>query len=588
MPDSTDHPGHTPPAPGHAPPEHSARSHSDPGRSDPDRVDPRPHADSQSALQDQDASARLLPSPWLHRIIEQTKDLISLHDAEGRYLYASPSFEAVLGYAPDALIDQSAFALIHPDDHAQASQKMAEALAGKSVRFEYRVLRPDGTPIWVETAGNSARLHQPSSEDHPTPFRIFAITRPVEQRKRSEQALRRSQAQLRAERKRLELALLGGDLGLWDCNYVTGSQYVSDRWATMLGYEAGAVGTTFDSFIDLVHPEDFDALVRALEMHVNEGSPYLEREIRMRAADGSWRWVLSRGRVVEWTDDGLPRRAIGTHVDITERKRQEQALQRAKEQAEEAARLKSALLANMSHEVRTPLTSIVGFAEVLANECADPKQRHFASLIKRSSERLRHTLSSMLQLSRLEAGRITPAPALVDLCDLLTDIRDEYATHARTSGVTLHVDAPASLPVCTDREMIWRILANLVSNALKFTPDGGRVTVQAQVAVAASQHAWHPSTSHASRPAHFAPAHGVWIVVADTGIGMSPAFQARMFDAFEQESAGHARRHEGSGLGLAIVKRLVDRLHGTILVDSVRHQGTQIHVGLPSLPDDAS
>lgn len=548
---------------------------------------PGVQADSEDTVRDRDASAHLLPGSWLHRIIERTKDLISLHDTEGRYLYASPSFEPVLGYAPDALIDTSAFALIHPDDHARARQKMAEALNGKSVRFEYRILKPDGAPVWVETAGNSARLPQASSEAPPTPFRIFAITRPIEQRKRSEQALRRSQDQLRAERKRLELALLGGDLGLWDCDYITGTQYVSDRWATMLGYEAGTVGTTFDSFIDLVHPTDFDALIQALEEHVNEGSPYLEREIRMRAADGSWRWVLSRGRVVEWTEDGLPRRAIGTHVDITERKRQEQALQQAKEQAEEAARLKSALLANMSHEVRTPLTSIVGFSEVLANECDDPKQRHFASLIKRSSQRLRHTLSSMLQLSRLEAGRITPAPALVDLCELLTDVRDEYATHAHGSGVTLQIAAPASLPVCTDREMLWRILANLVSNALKFTPRGGRVTVQAQVAVAASQHAWPPSDPHADQPAHFAPAPGVWIVVADTGIGMSPAFQSRMFDAFEQESAGHARRHEGSGLGLAIVKRLVDRLHGTILVDSVLDEGTQIHVGLPSLPDDA-
>jgi len=237
----------------------------------------------------------------------------------------------------------------------------------------------------------------------------------------------------------------------------------------------------------------------------------------------------------------------------------EAELREARDVAEEASRLKSAMLANMSHEVRTPLTSILGFAEVIEKETTEESTRIFARRVRVGSLRLRDTLDSVLHLSRLEAEALTPATEPVDVLQEVKDTCDELAPLAEESGVTLSLDVLASTTTCeTDPFAVQRILRNVIGNAIKFTPSGGSV----DVTVAAGE-------------------GGVVVDVVDTGIGMSESFQRRMFDAFTQESEGIRREHEGSGLGLAIVRKLLDLIHGQIEVESTSGLGTRMSIYLP-------
>jgi signal transduction histidine kinase len=271
--------------------------------------------------------------------------------------------------------------------------------------------------------------------------------------------------------------------------------------------------------------------------------------------------------------EGDPEGAVFIMNDVTERRQHEHELMAAKERAEEMNRLKNAFLANMSHEIRTPLTSIIGFAEVIEDEMSGTEGgrganrlgvQRFAQLIRDSSLRLKKTLDSVLQLSELEAStgsveRVEVERVEVDPAEQVRAVAADMADRARTAGITLETNVHSTpLLQLPGEGLLRRILQNLVDNALKFTPEGGTVTVFT-----------------------VGSENGVWVEVEDSGVGMSPAFQEQMFHAFKQESEGLRRRHEGSGLGLAIVDKLVDLADGSIEVESTPEQGTRFAVFLP-------
>lgn len=254
--------------------------------------------------------------------------------------------------------------------------------------------------------------------------------------------------------------------------------------------------------------------------------------------------------------------------DITELKQREQELREAKEAAEEANRVKSAFLANVSHELRTPLTSIIGFAEAIGDQAkrstTDPaRTERFATLIEKSGQRPLNTLNSVLDLSKLEAGAMEMTAETIDVVEEVQDAVDLFLPHAQQANVHIETDFIAeSVSVRLDGGAVQRILQNLLSNAIKFTGDGGEVTLRV----------WRDEDE-------------VVFAVEDTGIGFDPSFRPHLFDPFEQESKGTSRAHEGTGLGLAVTKHLVDRLGGTIEVESEKGVGSCFTVRLPQRLD---
>ena len=245
--------------------------------------------------------------------------------------------------------------------------------------------------------------------------------------------------------------------------------------------------------------------------------------------------------------------------DITDRKRREADLVRAKEEAEEMARVKSSLLDNMSHEVRTPVTSILGYADLILE---DPAADHeaFARRIRRSGRRLSRTLRSVLTMAQLEAGTLSVRPERGRVEAPVRAAVEAHRARAAERGLSLRVEGRVDRPVRTDHQLLRRIVDALVHNAVKFTPEGAvRVTVE--------------------------DAEGaVRIAVADTGIGIDPAAQSALFEPFTQASDGRSRTHEGMGLGLSIVQHMVDLLDGRVAVESTPGDGSTVTVRLPG-PD---
>jgi len=251
-------------------------------------------------------------------------------------------------------------------------------------------------------------------------------------------------------------------------------------------------------------------------------------------------------------------------------------LTEAKEKAEEASRLKSAMLANMSHEVRTPLTSITGFAEVMADE-ADGQAEHFASLIHENSQRLLETLGSVLRLSKLEAGKQSVRFEEMDLVEELRALATEQSERAEQAGVDLRLEIGCDECVChLDPGAVQRILRNLVGNAIKFTDEGGEVVLRAE----------QVTRGRTASPDEAAFTHAR-LEVEDTGAGMSESFQEDMFKAFRQEAQTPRSGHEGSGLGLSITRQLVDLMEGDIAVESEKGMGTCFTIHLPRVPEGA-
>ena len=323
--------------------------------------------------------------------------------------------------------------------------------------------------------------------------------------------------------------------------------FVSPAIEALLGRSPESVQRT--PLLDLVHPDERAAAAETLARALATPTAVPPVELALAHADGHA--VLVEG---VWSAE---RAADGARVvsfrDVTERRRAEAALRQARLQAEEGVRLKNALLANVSHEVRTPLTAILGFSEILAAELGDSGQREFVDLIAESGERLMATLSSVLDLAQLDAGHVALAPASGRVAPAVVETARLFRATAEAKGLELvvHVESPAA-EAALDADAFERVLRHLVGNAVKFT-ERGRVGVTVR-----------------------ALGGRVLIEIADTGIGISEGFLPHLFEAFEQESSATGHDVGGVGVGLAVSRRLVHQMGGEIAVSSRKGQGTTV------------
>ena len=275
--------------------------------------------------------------------------------------------------------------------------------------------------------------------------------------------------------------------------------------------------------------------------------------------DARTRELRARERELEELNQNLAAE-VRRQIDLImeERSRYEHELIGAKEKAEESARLKATILDNISHEIRTPITAILGFAQILATEL-DAAQQEFVTYIEENGQRLLGTLNAILDLSNMETDTLPMELERVDLEVAAQHATDLFQLMAARKGLTLRTDVKETASASVDRAAIDQILTNLVGNAIKFTEEG-EVVVEVGVA-----------------------AHRAYCRVRDTGIGIGAAFMPHLFEAFKQESTGLARSHEGSGLGLAITRRLVEAMQGTISVESEKGHGAVFTVSFPEV-----
>jgi two-component system sensor histidine kinase/response regulator len=505
---------------------------------------------------------------------------------------------------------------------------------------------------------------------------VIVIVRNITERKRAEEALRESE-------ERLKLVLEGAELGTWDQNMKTGEVIRNRRWAEMLGYTLEEIDSHTDAWKVLIHPDDLPAVNRITQDHRAGRTPFLRCEHRLRTKSGEWKWILNCGRIIQRDKDGKPLRAAGTHMDITERKRAEEALKaseeryralfeaspdgilvadietqefryanpaicrmlgyteeelkrmsivdihpkdalqhaisefealareektlapnipclrrdekviyadinattalidgkkcnvgfftditkrkraeqaliEAKEQAEAANRLKSEFLANMSHEIRTPMNAIIGMTGITLDTDLTKEQRECLNIVKESGYALLGLLDDILDLSKIEAGQMGLETIDFDLRTTVEGVADTLAHRASSKGLELACMIHHQVPTLLrgDPGRLRQILMNLGGNAVKFT-EKGEVVIRVELS---------EETQDQVR---------LLFSVTDTGIGIPKDKQEKIFESFTQADGSATRKYGGTGLGLSISKRLVKLLGGQIGVESQPGKGSR-------------
>ncbi len=310
-----------------------------------------------------------------------------------------------------------------------------------------------------------------------------------------------------------------------------------------------------DDWTAVVHPDDLATIQIGRQLDADE--PW-RAELRLRHHDGDWRWVLAT--VLRRRDvDGSTVGSIGTGIDITERRAAEEEARSARDAALAAARTKATFLATMSHELRTPMNGILGMSR-LALDCEmGAEAREHVQTVHSSAEALLTVINDVLDFSKIESGKLTLERVPFAVRRLVTETLRAFAPLCDDKGLTLGADVADDVPdaLVGDPGRLRQVLVNLVGNAVKFTAEGA-----VRVAVGCTRDAEDVV---------------VRIAVEDTGIGIDPAKQAHVFDAFTQADDSTARRFGGTGLGLAISRQLVELMGGCLAVDSMPGRGSTFH-----------
>ncbi len=476
----------------------------------------------------------------LRAVLDTVNDGIIAIDGKGTIQSTNPATERLFGYSAEEMLGHNVTMLMpepwagEHDGYLRRYLETGEArIIGSGQEVAGR--RKDGSTFPMELTVSETRVDG---------VRFFVgVIRDVSDRVRAESRLRHTQA-------RLDRAVTGTSDGLWDWEIETGTIWYAPRFKELLGYRDDEFPNVLDSFTSHLHPEDVAANWAAVKAHLEERQTY-DAEYRLRTRSGDYRWFQARGQAA-WDEAGKATLMSGSIMDVTRRKEAESALLQAKEQAEESNRMKSEFLNMMSHELRTPLTVVLGYLPLLKDAANMPPPEMIVEMvadIRTAGHHLLHLINDLLDLSKIEAGKMELRREHLSLSGLVDEVLSDFLRSAEAKGVALE-SRVAETTVRGDRVRLRQILINLVGNAVKFT-DQGTISVT-------------------SRPLD----GGVELAVADTGIGIPEKDLPAIFDRFRQVDSSSTRKAGGTGLGLAITRKLVELHGGTIEVTSQPEVGS--------------
>ncbi|MFN9763062.1 MAG: PAS domain S-box protein [Pseudanabaena sp.] len=436
--------------------------------------------------------------------------------------------------------------------------------------WEKEYYRKDGSRIPIIIG--AALLHGTNNE-------TICVILDISDRKNAE-------AVLRASDQRWQFALESVGDGIWDWNAQTNEIFFSQQWKALLGYADDEIENKFESWENLVHPDDIAQSYEDINKCLNRETIFYENEHRLRCKDGSYKWILARGKVFEWDVNGHALRMMGTHTDLSERKQAEAQLKYINEELLRATKLKDEFLANMSHELRTPLNSILGISESLQEEILgslNETQLKAIATVESSGEHLLSLINDVLDLSKISAGMIELDIESVSVTNLCSSSLVFIKQQAFNKRIQIHSHIPPlidNININIDERRIKQVLINLLTNAVKFTPNEGRITLLLAVG---SGHAWQ---GEATIPQRLRDMNSPMIVfqIVDTGIGIAPNDLQRLFQPFVQIDSALNRQYEGTGLGLALVKQIVELHGGQVTAESEVGKGSCFTFALPYVP----
>lgn len=373
-------------------------------------------------------------------------------------------------------------------------------------------------------------------------------------------------ADLLESEERYALAIVSGGVEVWDWNIDDGTVRVSEALATSLGLTMPGQSPVIKpkQFLSAIEASDRRRYLRAMKRHYDGATEAFECQYRIVDRDGKVQWINDRG--FAWRDQtGRAYRMTGALRDISTVKIEEEALRRAMDEAQFASRMKSEFLAKMSHELRTPLNAIIGFSQMMVAESLGPmgneKYLDYAKDIGASGSHLLDLINDILDLSKVEAGKLDLNERVVDVRDVILSSMQFVQGRARSARVGLSTVFGDPLhDVYADQRSLKQIIINLLTNAIKFTPSGGRVTIKAVM----DHH------------------NALILTVTDTGVGIAADEVQRMMQPFSRIDGGGQGEQEGTGLGLWLTKALVELHGGTMDLKSEDGAGTMVVVRFPA------
>ncbi|CAM3901286.1 PAS domain S-box protein [Roseateles saccharophilus] len=499
----------------------------------------------------------------LAAVVESSADAIIVKSLDGRITNWNAAAERMFGYTAAQAVGQPVQMLVPPEREAEEARIRAELARGQQV--------PPQRTVRVASDGRRIEVSVQFSLLRDAAGRVIGAVksaRDLTHQRQIEAALRQSEARLR-------FALESAAIGDWEMELEGGRIHRSRRYDQCFGLPDAGGDWDRERLLAAVHADDramVEAALNALQTRTEGHLPW-HAEFRVAWPDDSMHWLRLDARVTG--DDAGSPRLVGIVADVTAMRTAEQARQQAiwlaaeNRRVQESSRLKSLFLANMSHELRTPLNAVIGFADLLTIGAHPPdpvREREWLQHIASSGRHLLNMINDVLDLSKIEAGKMDFHPEPVALPALVDDVMATVAVLAGQRGLSLTtVIAPELRDLVLDPARLRQVLLNYLSNAIKFTPAGGRVELRM---LGEGPRLWR-------------------LEVEDSGIGIASERLDQLFVEFQQLDDGLTKRHQGTGLGLALTRRLVKAQGGRVGVYSEAGRGSCFYAVLPRRPGDA-
>ena len=484
----------------------------------------------------------------MRKLVEHSRDPITLLNTTGRIVYSTPSLYPTLGHRACEITGQSVLELVHPDDRPLAEQLLREVsrTPGRSAEADLRLRHQNGSWRDLEVVAVNR-------VDDVAIGAVVVTHHDVTERKAVEGALRESQ-------ERLRVALEATGLGPWDWDLRTNVVEFSLEWKRQLGYEPHEILNQYEEWESRLHPEDRARVLEMLRAYLDGRQPVYAVEFRMRHKDGSYRWIYTRGVALR-DESGKLTHMLGCHLDITARKHLEEQFRQS--QKMEAV---GQLAGGVAHDFNNLLTVISGNSEMLLSELPPNESwQQLISEVRQAGQRAAMLTRQLLAFSR----QTVLEPKVLDLNDV---VHENEKMLRRLIGEDVQLKAvldPALEPVKVDPGQIGQVIMNLVLNARDAMPAGGNVIIETRnVTLDEASAAMDPKAK---------PGRYVMLAVSDTGVGMTPDVQARVFEPFfTTKGPGN-----GTGLGLATVYGIVKQSGACISVYSEPGRGTTFKILFP-------
>ncbi len=410
----------------------------------------------------------------------------------------------------------------------------------------YKTGESEIIPIKIEENGKIKHYHKNTIIRLPN-GNLMVLYNETKELEKSKEALEKS-------RERLKLALESTQIGLWDHNLKTGKVYRSKEWAEMLGFTKQEIDQYSDAWKELIHPDDLPHVEKEAENHESRQKNTFHVEHRLRTKQGNYKWILNWGKIIEYDKDGKPSRAVGTHLDIDERKKTEEKLA-------ELNATKDRLFSIIGHDLKNPLSDILGFSKLLNknfNNYSPDKSLRFINLINQSATTMNELLDKLLKWSRLQREEVHFNPEKINLTQLFDSLISQFQSQARIKDIKLKHNLKEPIYVYADSNMIETVVRNLISNAVKYTNNSGEISIYTQ------------NTSEKTT-----------VCVADSGIGVDQDKMNKLLQKKKQKIALDTKDKKSTGLGLILCKEIIDLHEEKIWVESEPEKGSIFKFTLP-------